>query len=56
MVSSPFSSVTTTGRFLTTPTPRMPTCGCWMIGVSKSAPLLPRLVSVNVPPDELVRA
>ncbi len=50
MVSSPFSSVTTTGRFFTMPAPRMPTCGCTMIGVSNSAPLLPRLVSENVPP------
>jgi hypothetical protein len=29
----------------------MATCGWLMIGVSKSAPLLPVLVSVNVPPD-----
>ena len=29
----------------------MPTCGWLMIGVSNSAPRLPVLVSVNVPPD-----
>ena len=29
----------------------MPTCGWLMIGVSNSAPRLPVLVSVNVPPE-----
>jgi len=37
-------------RLTTVPVPRMPTCGWLMIGVSNSAPRLPVLVSVNVPP------
>ena len=41
----------TTARFTTAPVPRMATCGWLMIGVSNSAPRLPVLVSVNVPPD-----
>src|SRR5215510_4068656 len=32
------------------PVPRVATCGWLMIGVSKRAPRLPVLVSVNVPP------
>src|SRR5690349_9344427 len=50
IVSPPSASRTTTGRFTTAPVPRMPTCGMLMIGVSNSAPRLPVLVSVNVPP------
>ena len=41
----------TTARLTTAPVPRMATCGWLMIGVSKSAPRLPVLVSVKVPPD-----
>src|SRR6478735_5311753 len=41
----------TTGRFTTAPGPRIATWGLLMIGVSKSAPKLPRLVIVNVPPE-----
>ena len=41
----------TTGRLTTVPVPRIATCGWLMIGVSKSAPRLPVLVSVKVPPD-----
>ena len=41
----------TTGRLTTAPVPRMATCGWLMIGVSNSAPRLPVLVSVKVPPD-----
>ena len=33
------------------PVPRIATCGWLMIGVSNSAPELPMLVIVNVPPD-----
>jgi hypothetical protein len=51
MLSLPCSSVTTTGRFTTAPTPRIATCGWLMIGVSNSAPLLPRLVIEKVAPD-----
>ena len=40
----------TTGRLTTAPVPSMPTCGWLRIGVSNSAPRLPVLVSVNVPP------
>ena len=42
--------ITTTGRLTMAPVPRMATCGWLMIGVSKSAPLLPVLVMVNAPP------
>src|SRR6185437_12010172 len=50
MTSPSAASSTTTGRLTTVPIPRMPTCGWLMIGVSNSAPRLPVLVSVNVPP------
>src|SRR3954468_15395955 len=50
MVSPPSASVTTTGRLTIAPVPRMATCGWLMIGVSKSAPRLPVLVMVKVPP------
>ena len=43
-------SSTTTGRRTTVPVPRMATWGWLMMGVSNSAPRLPVLVSVNVPP------
>jgi hypothetical protein len=49
--SLPNSSVTTTGRLTIAPVPRIATCGWLMIGVSNSAPLLPMLVMVNVPPE-----
>ena len=51
MVSPRFGSSITTGRLTTVPVPRIATCGWLMIGVSKRAPTLPVLVSVNVPPD-----
>ena len=41
----------TTGRFTTAPGPRIATWGLLMIGVSHSAPTLPRLVIVKVPPE-----
>src|SRR4029453_13308576 len=50
MMSPSPGSFTTTARLTTAPVPRMPTCGWLMIGVSKSAPRLPVLVSVKVPP------
>ena len=50
IVSPPSASVTTTGRLTIAPVPRMATCGWLMIGVSKSAPRLPVLVMVKVPP------
>ena len=50
MTSPSAGSSTTTARLTTVPVPRMPTCGWLMIGVSNSAPRLPVLVSVNVPP------
>ena len=51
MLSPPRASVMTTGRLTTAPTPRIATCGWLMIGVSNSAPLLPRFVIVNVAPE-----
>src|SRR6201996_2432605 len=51
MTSPRAGSSTTTGRLTTLPTPRMPTWGRLRIGVSNSAPRLPVLVSVKVPPD-----
>ena len=51
MTSPRVGSSTTTARLTTVPVPRIPTCGWLMIGVSKSAPRLPVLVRVNVPPD-----
>ena len=51
MTSWPVSSCTTTGRLTTAPVPRIATCGWLMIGVSNSAPRLPVLVTVKVPPD-----
>ncbi len=51
MLSPTDGSVMTTGRLTTAPTPRIATWGWLMIGVSNSAPLLPRLVIENVPPD-----
>ena len=51
MISPSSGSSTTTARLTTVPVPRMPTCGWLMIGVSNSAPRLPVLVSVKVPPD-----
>src|SRR6266436_5393965 len=51
VITSPSAgSSTTTARFTTEPVPRIATCGWLMIGVSNSAPRLPVLVSVNVPP------
>ena len=41
----------TTGRLTTAPGPRIATCGLFTIGVSHSAPTLPRFVIVNVPPE-----
>ncbi len=51
MVSPRLGSSMTTGRFTTAPGPRIATCGWLITGVSKSAPTLPRLVIVKVPPD-----
>jgi len=50
MDSPPVSSVTTTGRLTIAPVPSMAACGGTRIGVSNSAPWLPMLVMVNVPP------
>ena len=51
VITSPRAgSSMTTGRLTTVPVPRMATCGWLMIGVSNSAPRLPVLVSVKVPP------
>ena len=47
----PFSSVTTTGRLVTTPVPKIADCGRKTTGVSNSAPREPVLVRVKVPPD-----
>src|ERR1044072_1808914 len=47
IVSPRFGSSITTGRLTTAPGPRIATCGLLMIGVSKSAPTLPRLVIVK---------
>ena len=41
----------TTARLTTVPVPRMATWGWLMIGVSNSAPRLPVLVIVKVPPE-----
>ncbi len=46
----PSLSVRTVSRLTTAPVPRMATWGWLRIGVSNSAPRLPVLVSVNVPP------
>jgi hypothetical protein len=51
MTSSPSGPATTFGSLTIAPVPRMPTCGWLMIGVSNSAPALPMLVIVNVPPE-----
>ena len=45
----------TIGRFTMAPVPRMPDCGGTKIGVSKSAPTEPVLVTVNVPPESSSR-
>ena len=56
--SFPNSSVTTTGRLVTTPVPRIATCGRNTTGVSNSAPREPVLVDplrqtvYAVPPQE----
>ena len=50
MTSPSSGSLTTTGRLTTAPVPRIADCGVGTIGVSKSAPRLPVLVSVKVPP------
>ena len=50
IVSPRLGSSMTTGRLTTAPGPRIATCGWLMIGVSHSAPTLPRLVIVKVPP------
>src|ERR1051325_415334 len=49
IVSVPSGSVTTLGRFSITPTPRMATCGWWMIGAPAYEPKTPGFVIVNVP-------
>ena len=43
-------SSTTTTRLSTLPTPRIATCGWLMMGNPNSAPKMPGLVMVNVPP------
>ena len=51
MLSPPRASVMTTGRLTTAPMPKIATWGWLMIGVSNSAPLLPRFVIVKVAPE-----
>ncbi len=50
MTSPSSGSLTTTGRLTTAPVPSIADCGDGTIGVSKSAPRLPVLVSVKVAP------
>jgi len=50
MLSLPSSSVTTTGRFLMAPMPRIATWGWLMMGRPKVSPNTPGLVMVKVPP------